>query len=517
MSLVWHIARKDLRRLALPAALWTGFLVVPTIVLGAVVPDFQGVAGGGISSTVGIWTLWAKLLAAIQAVIGYLLAAALVLEDPLVGSTMYWRTRPISGGRLLGGKLLAASLLFIAMPLCALVPVWLASGFSAAEVWPAVGSFVRPQAAATLIALTLAAIARNFAQAMLFAAILFAAEFAMVWFSPISRDDAGALVRVARHTLSHSGMVPLFGFILAQQYLTLRRQRAWFGFAVMLVLAVGIRVAWPWELGSGLPSRSRQARQAETPEDRRAEISVAGELTRLSANALPTLFVQAPWQGSAGYVPAFARFADGTFARGAAGAGANEAGLRLLGLGRDAGRLEWQVMLPREPKRSGGTPLANGALEVWFARARVMGETPLRAGNGFTHGSTRLRIVELGRAERRLDAIFIEERESLATAQAGWEFDGLSRSAALREMDRVRHFDRYFIVDRAAGTAQGLAAAEFGRVDMNSLVVRYRRLGVAGGEDWANAALVKVRFECDRWFERPLAVRPAPSAQPLQP
>ena len=112
-----------------------------------------------------------------------------------------------------------------------------------------------------------------------------------------------------------------------------------------------------------------------------------------------------------------------------------------------------------------------------------------------------MRIVEFERRENRLDAIFIEEREAYPASLGGWSSTGSSRDA-----DRLRYFDRYFLMDRATGKAQPAHASDVGTIRMNSLVILYRRLSVSGESDWRDGVLIKVRFECDHRFERPFEV-----------
>ncbi len=68
-----------------------------------------------------------------EVVLTWLIAGALVLEDPLVGAGAAWRTRPISVGRLLVAKVLGA-LLWLWGPSVVLgLPWWMASGFGVGD------------------------------------------------------------------------------------------------------------------------------------------------------------------------------------------------------------------------------------------------------------------------------------------------------------------------------------------------------------------------------------------------
>jgi hypothetical protein len=71
-------------------------------------------------------------------------------------------------------------------------------------------------------------------------------------------------------------------------------------------------------------------------------------------------------------------------------------------------------------------------------------------------------------------------------------------------------------VNRATQKAQRVYISELGSVEMNSLVLRFRKLGVSGTDDWHDGVLIKLRFECDHRFERPLDVRWLNSTRPLR-
>ena len=102
MSLTWHLVKKDLRRMALPVAAWVAFTV-------AAAAWFAGQKLPAEVARARDFSLWvngigglALVAAGMEIVTGVLLAAFLVLEDGVVGTTAQWQTRPVSGGRMLG-------------------------------------------------------------------------------------------------------------------------------------------------------------------------------------------------------------------------------------------------------------------------------------------------------------------------------------------------------------------------------------------------------------------------------
>src|SRR5262249_55528045 len=96
MNLTWHIVKKDLRALRWPIGVW--FLcVVGKLGVGVALLNARGDEG---ITWFNQMDLLAKTLA-VGELLSFVLAAALVQEDLMVGTTAFWMTRPISGGRLL--------------------------------------------------------------------------------------------------------------------------------------------------------------------------------------------------------------------------------------------------------------------------------------------------------------------------------------------------------------------------------------------------------------------------------
>ena len=59
----------------------------------------------------------------------YLLAGAAILQDPPVGTRIFWMTRPISGGMLIRAKLVGIFVFLVLVPALVWLPWWVACGF----------------------------------------------------------------------------------------------------------------------------------------------------------------------------------------------------------------------------------------------------------------------------------------------------------------------------------------------------------------------------------------------------
>jgi hypothetical protein len=129
MRLTWHIVWKDVMRLRLALALWAvAFLweyALGVRLLCGSAPDF---------SLFERLRLYDFVAFGLQGVIGYVLIAALIHEDPLVGSTAFWPTRPISALRLLGAKLIGCLIIFWVFPVLLALPWWVYCGYRAHDV-----------------------------------------------------------------------------------------------------------------------------------------------------------------------------------------------------------------------------------------------------------------------------------------------------------------------------------------------------------------------------------------------
>lgn len=131
MSLIWHIVRKDARRLWIPLVGW-GVLI-----------NAQHGAEWRLHEAVLELPAWRTMiegliivLFVLRLVVAYILAAGLVFEDPAAGTTAFWMTRPISGGRMLGAKVVGGLVLLVALPIGIGLPWWSlgTNGFSPLQV-----------------------------------------------------------------------------------------------------------------------------------------------------------------------------------------------------------------------------------------------------------------------------------------------------------------------------------------------------------------------------------------------
>lgn len=109
-----HIMRKDARRLRWVLALWLAVLAA------RVTLSLNGAAAAGESLGTGLFLReLAGTMGMVELLVTALIVARLVHEEPLVGFTAFWLTRPYNVGTLILAKLLFAGVALVVLPLFA--------------------------------------------------------------------------------------------------------------------------------------------------------------------------------------------------------------------------------------------------------------------------------------------------------------------------------------------------------------------------------------------------------------
>lgn len=250
MNLTWHIMRKDLRALRWPVLVWVTVIVAKLGVGWALLAADGTEPVEWFNRMDGI----AKVLAALEG-ISFVLAAAFIQEDLLVGTRAFWRTRPISGGRLLGAKLLSLALVFGVTPLLLTLPWWLHCGYGPSEIAWAALETAAIHALCVLIGVLWAVVTDGFGRFLMWTLVsLFAIPTLIGTLSYYLRPGG---VRVAGElqgdrTLVIAG-IALVGLaaVVAHQYLTRRTGRSIGIIATAASLIVIVGVWWPWSLHVG--------------------------------------------------------------------------------------------------------------------------------------------------------------------------------------------------------------------------------------------------------------------------
>lgn len=134
MKFTWHIIKHDILRDRWALLTWALLFVGQTgtgwVMLHWDAAELRDMMYLQLASMVFVF---------LQFVMGYILVTRLVHADGLVGTYMFWRTRPVSVASLLTAKAAGALLLFGLLPVLLLLPWWLYCDFGWREIgWAAV-------------------------------------------------------------------------------------------------------------------------------------------------------------------------------------------------------------------------------------------------------------------------------------------------------------------------------------------------------------------------------------------
>lgn len=250
MILLWHIVRKDMRRLALPWAAWLALLAGG--MLWTRIHDFAGPTRFPLDGWSFDPAMLGRVLLVAECLGAFLLAGGLMLQDPVMGSTSQWLTRPVSRYRMLAAKLIGALVVVGAAPVVVLVLTSWASGASSADAATAVRTLIYWFLWLAMPGLAIASLSRDFGRFVLVAAFLAVMHFACGayiatarWVGPI--DDG---VRMSRAILIQYPIWPYMAAVFATSYATRNpRVGAWM-IGVGLAATLSVRVAWPVNFSS---------------------------------------------------------------------------------------------------------------------------------------------------------------------------------------------------------------------------------------------------------------------------
>ena len=501
MSLVWHMVRKDLRRLGWPLGAWLALILAQTLL---VVSD-PGTMRVNVTAYEGFsyfTTTWGVIIGAV----GFILAAWLVMEDSLVGTQAFWRTRPIHGARLLAAKSLGAVVMFGVFPVAVLTPVWLACGFSIGEwAWSA-SDLVVQNAIISLAAFALACVTATSGQFLVRwvgAAVLLSTYFSYVQgaFSQ-ANGETGMGVMESRFWLLVALLFLSPLAMLLHQFLTRRTGRSAAILGVGLLLMLPVKWMWNWDISPlVLKFASRNQAQAATvdPEVKfEVKNTWAGEITGVPAGAYlrldsarGTFWLKDRTESEVRFKIVAGRL-EGPPSQAvwvAAGLSAPSAEPRTWAI-----ESSWRPNWDR----------AQAELHASLMRGRLLGELPLRLGAELQTGSSLTQIAAIERVDGKV-IVLLRERDAWPSPKVGMYSNRYNSS--LRNTRPAA--DGFVLLNRARAFAQLPEVTDIGTAQANSVMVGRRELiltpptrlvdgkeqEVPGWEE--GAVIVKVRFVPD--------------------
>ena len=168
MKLILHIVGKDFLHLRWQWAVWLA-VIASKYLIGCGV-----IWGGPVTNETARWLeVVLSALRAAELVTTFFFTALLVQGDSVVGSRQFWLTRPISGARLLGAKILGALLLLVTPVLALGLPWWWFCGFEGGLVLAAMAEAVAWQVLAVAPAFLVASLTNTLGRFVVWSVVLF--------------------------------------------------------------------------------------------------------------------------------------------------------------------------------------------------------------------------------------------------------------------------------------------------------------------------------------------------------
>lgn len=245
MKLTWHLVQKDLRRLW-PALLVFALVLAGQFILGGLLA--RGI--GGLDDRISDFQFYANIAGLLAAILALILVAAIVHEDPLVGSRAFWMTRPISGLRLLGAKTVVLLAAVVALPLLVALPWWLDRHFTAGEIARAASELGVRQLMLVLVALPFALFTETLAGFLLSA---LAAALSVATIAAAFGALAGSPFPSAHGVEETRGRLIVITLVLGivatvvHHYRTRRLTRSLVVVGGTAVLALALAAGWRWD------------------------------------------------------------------------------------------------------------------------------------------------------------------------------------------------------------------------------------------------------------------------------
>ena len=301
MNLWWHIVWKDARRLRWALAGWAGLIVAQLLIGAAMIVAWRNVDSDPTLALVWQLSRTVMILQWLQFISVYLMVAALVHNDPLVGTRARWMTLPISGRRLLAAKFAVIALFLWLLPCVLTLPWWLANGFGGREIAAAAAQIVLQHAAVTLAALPVAILTDNWTRFLTWTLVQMGAVgcCAITFGAMVQPDSAGVFQQGAmklagsRALLAAAVWLVAIAVMIVHQFLTRRTARTVSFAAMGTGGALAIMIAWPIDLTPAIRAIAGQMTKEHQPLPR-----YTAELTVSAPTDAP--FLSLPPKGSAG-------------------------------------------------------------------------------------------------------------------------------------------------------------------------------------------------------------------------
>ncbi|MDD2241110.1 MAG: hypothetical protein PHO14_03740 [Kiritimatiellae bacterium] len=252
MNLVRHIFKKDVRHLRGLLTAW-GLLVLLQ----------AGLSGSGLAASADnmAWEvafgLIGILVPLLQNLLVLVMVPLLIQDEPLVGTTAFWFTRPISWRDLLKSKVLFCGGLLLLLPLGVEVAVLAANQASLGQLVLAVPEILLNRLGTLMLVAALAVLTPTFARFILVAAlalvaymlIQFSITIATAFINPMAMVRATQNPSLVASKTIVGGLLGVLGYgaVLAHQYRTRRTPRSVLLLTGVVVLLTALPYVWKFD------------------------------------------------------------------------------------------------------------------------------------------------------------------------------------------------------------------------------------------------------------------------------
>jgi hypothetical protein len=250
MNLITHLLRKDVRRSRALLIVWLLLLILEGVLVGS------GVNPGDRVIQL-LYTMISKAVPLFEALLIIVIVPFVVQDEPLVGTTAFWLTRPISRRTLLKAKALFAVALLVLPPLVVQIIVLAANGITAHDIALAVPEVLLEQIHLVLMVAVVAALTPSFGiYAIVGVSATIAwlvAAFAIQWIRMLSNPE-NFMQQTQDFSLGKSNsvatsLIAIFvcSAVVAHQYLSRGTSRSVVAASVGVVALFTIGNSWKWD------------------------------------------------------------------------------------------------------------------------------------------------------------------------------------------------------------------------------------------------------------------------------
>ncbi len=225
MNLTLHQFRKDCVRLRLPIGLWLLLILLQAVLI------IPGIAEPGEDLALQIiFKVLKNLIPILQMILPLVIVPLLIQEEPLVGTTAFWFTRPIDGTILLTSKILFLASILILPPFLTELIILAIHGASMNELFLAVPEILLEHINFLAYVVVIAALTQTFARFALVGSSLFIGYYILafvvmvvLWYVDTPSilegwDKPGVDVKDSQYVVSTLALIAISGALLVNLY-----------------------------------------------------------------------------------------------------------------------------------------------------------------------------------------------------------------------------------------------------------------------------------------------------------